>query len=324
MLPAYLESIDIEPEEVFRQAGMCVADVRTPTIVRRSQIHHALSVAARRVGSPEIALALGSLADPAMLGSIGQAMAAGSDIGSCMRAQIALMPTMQSQVGISLREEGEEAVWSHELIGDDEGAWLLHEGAVAFNVHMLRQLAGDGWAPERIAFPHACKGRRAIYEEHFQAPVTFGGTGVARIHMKRALLSRRPRAPGNARHAAMPESHAGEGLTGFEPDFERIERAVNRMTEGALPHRPLRLAAAARILGMSPRTMQRRLEDGGTAFELIVDARRHALAVKWLRESDTSVTDVAMRLGYSDSAHFNRAFHRWERLAPGEFRRRPG
>jgi AraC-like DNA-binding protein len=324
MLPDYLEAAEIEPEPVFRQAGMCATDVQTPTIVRRSQIHHVLSIAARRVGSPEIALALGSLANPAMLGSIGQAMAAGPDIGSCMRAQRALMPSFQSQVGIGLREEGEEAVWSHRLIGDDEGAWLLHEGAVAFNVHMLRQMAGEDWAPERIVFPHACKGRRAIYEKHFQAPVTFGGEGEARIHMKRTLLSRRPRLPGARQHSDRSEGDESGLLAGFEPDSSAVERAVTRMVEGALPHRPLRLATAARILGFSPRTMQRRLEDGGTAFELIVDARRHSLALKWLTETETSVTDVAMRLGYSDSAHFNRAFRRWEGFAPGDFRRRNG
>ena len=320
MLPAYLASAGVKPDKVFRQVGMSPDDVTSAKVVSRSQIHHALALSARYVGVAEIGLSLGATADPAQLGPIGLAMEVGATAETCLQAQINLMPTMQSHTAIVLQKRDDEIVWTHQLVGDDETSWLLNEGAGTFIVSMLRHLLGDGWAPNHISFPHHCKGRRTRYEDHFRAPVSFGDQGEMRIHMKRADLSTPLRMKSSVRDR-LPGSTRQELIEAFRPSVSDIDLAVRRMVDASLAHRPVTLSTAARILGLSSRTLQRRLDDCGTPFEQILDDRRHQLATAWLRDERISVTEVAMRLGYSAPSHFNRAFLRWEGRPPIDYRR---
>lgn len=322
MLPGYLATADIDADTVLSRAGMSIGDVRSAKIVRRSQINAALGFAADYVGMAEIGLALGAMAEPDMLGPIGLAMKTGVTVESCLRAQIATMPGMQTHVDIRLDKRGSEAVWTHRLVGDDAAAWLLYEGVAAFNIKMLRTLLGPDWAPDRVTFPHGCKGGRRVYEEFFQAPVLFDRDEELRIHFRRETLSRplavRPSRPDGGGGSPFE----AEGLHRFRLGASEIELAVGRMIDATMPHKPITLHEAASVLGLSPRTLQRRLDDQRITFEEIVDTRRHHMAVRMLADPEASVTHVAMLLGYSDAAHFHRAFRRWEGLSPIDYRRR--
>ena len=72
-------------------------------------------------------------------------------------------------------------------------------------------------------------------------------------------------------------------------------------------------------LGMSVRTLQRRLSEWGHSFEEIVDDTRRDTAIEHLTAGANSITDTAFRLGYSDLSHFTRAFRRWTAMSPREF-----
>src|SRR5262245_14554082 len=71
----------------------------------------------------------------------------------------------------------------------------------------------------------------------------------------------------------------------------------------------VRLAAAA--LRMSARTLQRRLADAGLTYAAVLAQARCDLACQMLAEPVRKIGDVARTLGYSDGAHFTRAFLRW-------------
>lgn len=74
-------------------------------------------------------------------------------------------------------------------------------------------------------------------------------------------------------------------------------------------------------LGTSVRTLQRRLRSDGVTYADVVQRTRCAEARELLRQ-DGRIGDVARQLGYSDPAHFTRAFQRWTGVTPREFRRR--
>ena len=77
----------------------------------------------------------------------------------------------------------------------------------------------------------------------------------------------------------------------------------------------------ARRLGMSARTLQRRLEEEGVRFSELLDRVREERAKTWLLDRSLSLTDVASRLGFADIATFSRAFKRWTGKPPGTWRR---
>lgn len=89
---------------------------------------------------------------------------------------------------------------------------------------------------------------------------------------------------------------------------------------------PLGLMASiddvARAMAMAPRSLRRRLEEEGSSFRNVVEAERRQLASQLLQGTEMKIDEMALQLGYGDTASFTRAFRRWFDQAPGEYRRR--
>ena len=84
----------------------------------------------------------------------------------------------------------------------------------------------------------------------------------------------------------------------------------------------LSVTRVAQELRMSRRTLARRLQEEGTSFSELVDDTRCRLAQHHLARTTTSVTQIALLLGFSEVATFYRAFRRWTQTTPVEYRQR--
>ena len=85
--------------------------------------------------------------------------------------------------------------------------------------------------------------------------------------------------------------------------------------------RPMGFDAVAKNLQMSTRTLRRKLRQQDSTFrEIIYDLRMQA-AVKYLRDTDLTIDEIAFVLGFSDATNFRHAFRRWGKGTPSEFRR---
>ena len=77
---------------------------------------------------------------------------------------------------------------------------------------------------------------------------------------------------------------------------------------------------AARSLGMSSRTLSRRLSRAGTSYSEILNDVRMARAAQLMRVG-WPIHAIGMQVGYSDASNFRRAFKRWTGQTPESFRR---
>ncbi len=115
------------------------------------------------------------------------------------------------------------------------------------------------------------------------------------------------------------------GRCAGEPDphpARAFASSVRRVIATIVPeHGHLRIARAAEALGLSVRTLQRRLAQEGLSFEELLRADRLGKATVLLETTRATVLEIALSLGYSDHAHFTRAFHRWRGIAPLAYRR---
>jgi AraC-like DNA-binding protein len=85
--------------------------------------------------------------------------------------------------------------------------------------------------------------------------------------------------------------------------------------------RPMSFDLVAERLRISSRTLRRKLEQEGTSFRELIDELRAHAAIKYVRDTDLTIEDVAFALGFSDAAAFRHAFRRWTKSAPHEYRR---
>ncbi|MEW7851241.1 AraC family transcriptional regulator ligand-binding domain-containing protein [Massilia aurea] len=87
-----------------------------------------------------------------------------------------------------------------------------------------------------------------------------------------------------------------------------------------LPDGDARLAPVAAELGLSARTLQRKLAEAGSNFQQVLDAVRFGLAQDYLRRRELALADVAFLLGFQDQSAFTHAFREWSGTNPGAWR----
>jgi AraC-like DNA-binding protein len=99
---------------------------------------------------------------------------------------------------------------------------------------------------------------------------------------------------------------------------EQVKAALRRSLAGRRPT----LQEVAQELGLGPRTLQRRLADGGISFQQLVEDTRRELARYYLKQTKVEINEAAFLLGFEDANSFFRAFQEWEGTSPGEWRTR--
>ncbi|CAN5511655.1 AraC family transcriptional regulator [soil metagenome] len=101
-----------------------------------------------------------------------------------------------------------------------------------------------------------------------------------------------------------------------------LEHAIRIRLRAQLNDGRFDQSTIARALGMSERTLQRRLEEEGRTFLEIVDAFRHEESLRILDDARLSLGEIARRLGFAEQSSFTRAFKRWTGKSPGRARPR--
>lgn len=99
-----------------------------------------------------------------------------------------------------------------------------------------------------------------------------------------------------------------------------ISEAVRRTLKHGLGEGRLDIRFAANKLGMSDRTLQRRLADEGTTFKQLLNQARHEQAREYLANPELNIKEVAFLVGYEDQNSFYRAFRLWEGDTPSNWR----
>ena len=105
------------------------------------------------------------------------------------------------------------------------------------------------------------------------------------------------------------------------PDLAKNKLPLLVTLEESIAAKPtVTQAEVAASLGLSPRTLARRLTAAGTTFSSVVEAYRKAMAKSMLTNADLQFTEIAFVLGYADLSTFSTAFKRWTGKTPSQCR----
>ena len=108
---------------------------------------------------------------------------------------------------------------------------------------------------------------------------------------------------------------ATPGLSHCEHLVQMVLQAIEK---SMLYGRPT-LRATAAAVGLHVRTLERRLDEWGVPYKALLDHVRRTRSVELLRSGRYSMVDIALLLGYSEHAHFTRAFRRWTGISPRQY-----
>jgi len=174
-------------------------------------------------------------------------------------------------------------------------------------------------APIRVELPYPES--RAVPElgAIVGAPLVFAAPALAIAYPIELLAE--PLLNANSQLHDVAVAHAEALLSRAQSGGGDLRARVREAAERRLESGDARLDRIAGAVGMSARTLQRRLRESGTSLREVLDEARRAIAMRELVRPSRTVTDVAFLLGFSETSAFDRAFRRWTGKTPATFRR---
>lgn len=197
------------------------------------------------------------------------------------------------------------------------GMLLSNEASLSAVVTISQEVSTAPFVPKAVHFKHPPRGDVAVYEAHFGCPVHFETERDA-VLVTDGMLDV-PNKLGDETIARFFDRHLETELAALADDAgleQRVRIAVSQTLSEGVPT----VTEIARHLGMSARTLQRRLSDKGASFQGLVDLARRELAEQLLKNTDYSLAEVAFLTGFAEQSGFTRAFKRWAGQTPRSYR----
>ena len=226
-----------------------------------------------------------------------------------------------------------------QTIAGPQACWVVYhprQGTLAFSPHQIeavlaavvvfaRWVTGRPLLPQAVQFSQARVGPLAGYREVFQCPVAFEQAFSGVLLANAQLDAPLPQA--DAQLAAAHHQHAASRLAALSRQ-DGLEQTL-RVWLGSQLHDPLQgqaptRAQASELLGLTERTLARRLRAAGVSFSGLLDEVRREAAQQALAQTQRPPMEIAQALGYAEASVFWRAFRRWTGMTPVQWRQAIG
>ena len=213
-------------------------------------------------------------------------------------------------------EDGEARLRFEWLLAEDDPPTLVTDLLFAFILKLAQLGTTKPIRPRRIELTRR-RTNEAMLRQHFRCALRFDAPHDVMIFDEATLAL--PMINRNAQllsvllpglELAVAKDDHGQTLV------DDVRVAVSELMCGARPA----IAKVAKSLGMSARTMQRRLGELGTTYQDVLDAVRRRSARRLLASTDLGIGELAFLLGFEEVNSFMRAFHAWEGTTPAKWR----
>lgn len=306
---ALLESVGVDPDSPI-DPGMMVAATDYYAFLER--------IARSDPNAIDLPLRVGATMRCEDYGAFGLAWKSALDLrGSCERAE--RYARVLTSVATYQVRDAEEGIYM-QLHRDGErrlGLRLSNEATIASIAAISQEVSTAEFRPLAIYFRHKAPSSTVAHERHFGCPVRFGTEMDALLLSREQML--RPNRLGDRSISRFFDTHLDEELSKYD-DSASLERRVRIQVAQALSAGVPKISDVAACLGLSGRTLQRRLSDRGYSYQTLVDESRRELARRLLEETEYPLAQVAFLTGFSEQSAFNRAFKRWAGQTPRSFR----
>ncbi len=319
ILQKKLEDLGVPPALVLSRAGLPPGLFRQERItVSTEQLFALYRGIAEASGDPAVGLKLGAedrveRYDPLALA----ALSAGSLRDALGR--LARYKQLTCPEAVDVVEHGDEArVQFRWLLAEATEPPVLVDLCFAAVARIAHRGTGSVVAPRRIELRGRPRDRK-MYEQHFRCPTRFevrrNTIVFGRSDLDRPFVTHNP----ELLAAVAPQLEAELALSlASKAIDEQVKGVLKRLLAGRRPG----IGDVARELGLSSRTLQRRLTEAGATFQQLTQEARRELARHYLSNSTLELNQTAYLLGYEDAHSFFRAFQGWEGTSPGAWRAR--
>lgn len=199
------------------------------------------------------------------------------------------------------------------------GVELSNEATFSATVVVLKSMTETNISPVSISFKHAPPSDMKSHLLAFNCPIQFKQS--QNFIAYRTVDIDISTAKADASINKFLVERVEEETKGMEVSPNKIVADVKKLIEDALPSGIPSIVQVSEHIGMSSRTLTRRLSDCGITFREIIKSTQEEISKDLLFHSSRSVSEIAFLTGFSEQSAFNRAFKRWTSKTPVQFRK---
>ena len=316
----FLRERRIDPEPLLKAAGLDAtltynAKVRVPFSSQASLFE----LAAEATNDEFFGLRVAQNSNPLELGALSYISFASATFGDALANFRRYLRLVSDSDSLDLRSEGDRICVAAipKSRAEQPGRQMIDCSKFYF-IDFCRRLTGGRVTPAGARFQYDFSGDPGEHISLFGCPVSFGHD-LGQIVFMESDLAAEIDTSDHLLHSAL-KMHCEALLLRAGPTFPELETTVRRGIAELLPLQKAKADLVAKDMGISERSLQRKLAADGTSFSEIYDNLRRDLAYQYLQETDESIAHIAFILGYSNQSSFNSSFKRLTGTTPGEVR----
>ena len=305
-------------QQLLSSAGLSEAEFSKPGArFAVSCYPDVLKTLADASGNPLITLSLGEATQPRLLGSIGFLMATAATLEQAYQSLIDYLPLLIEGAVLEMQPAPEGTLLTLELNQNDPRAI---EYFLACLVNWPRWLTGRQVQAHAVRLALSEPDNIQPYQQFFAAEVEFGAA------RNQVLLNSEYLGLGcldaNGEMHQLHREFADSLLSKSNQQGALIAQTRNlirqQLAEGGSS---IRREQVAGTLGLSLRTLQRKLGILGTNFQDLYDQTRRDLCLQLIQRGQLSFGEITFQLGFANPSAFQKAFKRWMGVAPSQYRK---
>lgn len=306
-LSGYVEvarSVGLDGPRMLRQAGISLEILEDPEMrVPATAVIGLLDRSAELSGCEAFGVLMAEARSFSSLGPLSLLLERLPNVREVALAAIDFQRHINDIVEISLEDEGDACLIRLDLT---PGFWSVQafDHIVAMTYRILTIASGHRWQPDCAHLVRKTPEDSAPWRRVMPVPIEFGDTFNGLSSTRKSMLKPNPLAD------AVMASHARRllHLLPVKPRDEAMGDRVRRSITLLLPSGRATIDQVASQLGISARSLQRRLDDEDHQFAELLSGVRRELAAAYLANSAHPITTIAGLLGYASPSSFTRWF----------------
>ncbi len=268
---------------------------------------------------PALGLRIGLMAKPQHFGLVGYLLTSCGTLSQALIRYGRFQTLVLSDLKSVVKKEG-SAVRFHWQLSAEKNP-LAYEFSAAVFIKLYQTLINSSVAPACVGLPVPEPCDRHIYEAILGCPLEFNApmlhVDVPAQLMLENISTRDPQLLRifDSQAKAMLGQHENKS-NGFEAFLQQLKQQLQE----AMKDGDTRASTVAKNMGLSLRSLYRKLSVNGHSYRTVLADSRRRLAKQYLADLSLSPTEIALLLGYSEQSAFIRAFKEWTGQTPGEYR----
>jgi AraC-like DNA-binding protein len=309
------------PRDILKNVNLTADEVHSPkSRISLADLMVAGKNAIRLSNDPHLPYRIGTSIHISAYGMYGFAILCCPDFRKTMAFAELYHALATPLATIKFAEEGGFASWlvepNPDAVTDPQLYRFITEMQIGIHISLMRDVMGPAFTPDRInlAYPEARD--FGLPADEIVCPLSFSSR-TNQIIFQSTWLDQAANL-GNKTTYPMVVALCDDLLQDLK---SRVGLAgeIRALLIRDIANPPT-LAAIAKLLQVSDRSLRRQLQDQGISFRGLLDELRTQIALKYLRTTRLANEDIALALGFSDAANFRRAFRRWTNKSPSEIR----